>query len=67
MPDMNGMDATRRIRELEKGLPTHTRIVGLTAHAQPAIQQECLRAGMDMVLTKPVQMHELFAAIDERS
>jgi PAS domain S-box-containing protein len=67
MPEMDGLEATRRIRqaeqEQEKGRTTC--IVGLTAHARPEVREECLAAGMDSVLTKPVRVKELYAAVDE--
>jgi CheY-like chemotaxis protein len=67
MPEMDGLEATRRIRqaeqEQEKGRTTC--IVGLTAHARPEVRKECLAAGMDSVLTKPVRVKELYAAVDE--
>jgi PAS domain S-box-containing protein len=61
MPVMDGLEATRKIREKEGG--SRTCIVGLTAHARREVQQECLAAGMDQVLTKPVKMTDLFEVI----
>ncbi|WP_027716622.1 CHASE domain-containing protein [Desulfuromonas sp. TF] len=64
MPEMDGIEATRAIRrkEAEDGA-RRTFIIGLTAHARPEIKEECLNAGMDEVLIKPVQMKDLSAAI----
>ncbi len=59
MPEMTGLEATRKIRELEAGEEKHTTIIGLTAHARPEVKEECLTAGMDQVLTKPVKIKEL--------
>jgi PAS domain S-box-containing protein len=64
MPDMDGMEATQAIREREAEVGRRTCIIGLTAHALSEIQNECLKAGMDEVLTKPVQMRDLYSAID---
>ncbi len=56
MPEMTGDEATREIRrmESERGRP-HTPIIALSAHAVESIQQNCLEAGCDAYLTKPVQ------------
>ncbi|MFO7984173.1 MAG: ATP-binding protein [Desulfuromonadales bacterium] len=62
MPEMNGLEATRKIRETEEGKKVC--IFGLTGHTRPEIMEECLAAGMDRVLTKPVQIKELCSAID---
>jgi CheY-like chemotaxis protein len=62
MPEMNGLEATRQIRETEGGKIIS--ILGLTGHAHREIMEECLAAGMDKVLTKPLQIKELCSAID---
>lgn len=58
MPGMDGIQATRRIRQLE---PAHVRvpIVALTAHALPEERQKMLDSGMDDYLTKPVDEDQL--------
>lgn len=63
MPEVNGIEATRAIRERESGGTRHTIIIGLTAHARREAKEECLASGMDHVLTKPVQMDDLFTAV----
>jgi PAS domain S-box-containing protein len=65
MPEMNGLEATRTIREKETEGNKHTCIIGLTAHARREIMDDCLKAGMQSVLTKPIQMKKLFSAIDD--
>ncbi len=56
MPNMDGMSVTRHIRSLEtaQGNEKHTPILGLSAHATEEIRQQCLNAGMDDFLIKPV-------------
>jgi PAS domain S-box-containing protein len=63
MPEMNGLEATRTIRDREDGGGKHTCIIGLTAHARQEIRDDCLKAGMDQVLTKPVQLKDLYSAV----
>jgi signal transduction histidine kinase len=63
MPQLDGYDATRRIRDTEasRGEPRRW-IVALTANARPEERQRCLDAGMDAVMAKPytrAQMEEL--------
>lgn len=57
MPGMDGLEATRQIRALETG--AHVPIIAMTAHTRPEEAQRCLDAGMNAVLTKPIDRHEL--------
>jgi two-component system, sensor histidine kinase and response regulator len=59
MPEMNGMEATARIREKEKITGGHQPIVALTAHAMKGDQELCLAGGMDGYLAKPIRAEEL--------
>lgn len=63
MPVMDGLEATRRIRNAWGGEGA-TRIVGLTAFALPEKLRECFRAGMDECLLKPVNWESLLAAVN---
>ncbi len=65
MPQVNGLDATRSIRAAEAEGKKRTCIIGLTAHARREIINECMEVGMDRVLTKPLQISDLYAAIEE--
>ena len=64
MPGMDGMEATRRIRETEAGTGQRVPIVAVTANAMEADREACFEAGMDDFLTKPVMMESLRAVLD---
>ncbi len=64
MPVLDGLDVTRRIRELEaRGGGPPVRIVALTAHAFREDHDRCLAAGMDAVTTKPLDAKALERAL----
>jgi CheY-like chemotaxis protein len=65
MPDIDGLEATKAIREAEKGTGRHTPIIGLTAHALKGDREMCLEAGMDDYMSKPISPDKLTATIDE--
>jgi len=54
MPEMNGMEATQAIRELEVETGGHVTIVALTAHALQGDRERCIEAGMDDYMPKPI-------------
>jgi len=59
MPGMDGYEATRRIREIEKLRNSHVPIIALTAHATKEAREQCLASGMDDYLAKPVRIQQL--------
>jgi len=59
MPVLDGLQATRRIREHEKSSGYHARIVALTANVLPEDRARCLAAGMDGHLGKPIEPQQL--------
>jgi CheY-like chemotaxis protein len=64
MPELNGFDATRAIREREKRLGVRVPIIALTAHALDGDRERCLDAGMDDFVSKPIEPSELFGALE---
>ncbi len=61
MPEMDGYEATRRIRKTEKesGSASRVAIVALTAHAMKGAQEHCLAAGMDGYVSKPFTLGQI--------
>jgi PAS domain S-box-containing protein len=59
MPEMDGLEVTRRIRAAEAGTSKHLPIVAMTAHAMKGDREHCLEAGMDYYLAKPIDAEEL--------
>ena len=65
MPEMNGLEATKAIREMEKETGVHTPIIGATAHALKGDMERCLEAGMDDYISKPVSPDALKVKLDK--
>jgi len=63
MPEMDGLDATRAIRAVERAAGTHIPIIAMTAHAMKGDRERCLAAGMDGYTSKPIRIRDLEQAI----
>ncbi len=64
MPQMDGLKATRAIREQEAASSQHIPILAVTAYATKEDQERCLEAGTDGYLSKPVSPERLVAALE---
>ena len=64
MPEMDGFEATRCIREWETSRHQHIPIVAMTAHAMKGDRERCLEAGMDDYVSKPLEIRILLGVLD---
>jgi PAS domain S-box-containing protein len=64
MPEMDGLEATARIRAAEAASGRHLPVIAMTAYAMKGDKERCLAAGMDGYVAKPVRPQELYAALD---
>jgi len=65
MPVMDGLMATRRIRERETATKLHVPVIALTARAMQEDESICIDAGMDAYLSKPLEPGALLRTLDE--
>jgi DNA-binding response OmpR family regulator len=63
MPEMDGLEATRRIRDRENTTGGHVKIVAMTAHAMAGDRERCLAAGMDDYIAKPLRKEDLLQVL----
>jgi PAS domain S-box-containing protein len=64
MPDLDGLQATGRIREKERGSRNRIPIVAMTAQAAESDRLRCIESGMDAYVTKPVNVPQLMQMIE---
>jgi CheY-like chemotaxis protein len=65
MPVVGGFEATRIIRQKEQMTGKHVAIIAMTARAMKGDEEECLAAGMDGYISKPIDSQRLFALIEK--
>jgi CheY-like chemotaxis protein len=66
MPEMDGLETTRRIRHLGS-LAQQPRIIAMTANAMQGDRAQCLAAGMDDYISKPMRIQDLLAILNSDS
>ncbi len=64
MPEMDGLEATRAIRGIEKTTGEHLPIIAMTAQAMKGDREQCLAAGMDNYIAKPIRAKFFYEVID---
>jgi len=62
MPEMDGLEATRRLRA-RYGTGNGPRVIAMTANAMPGDREKCLAAGMDAYVSKPVELNDIRAVL----
>ena len=67
MPKKDGIEATRMIRLRERNTGEHVPIIALTAHAMKGDREQCLEAGMDTYISKPLHKEDLLKTLSRFS
>ncbi len=65
MPEMDGFEATRQIRGLEAVTGNHVPIIAMTANAMKGDREQCIEAGMDDYISKPVRIASLKEKLED--
>ncbi|WP_197439884.1 PAS domain-containing hybrid sensor histidine kinase/response regulator [Calycomorphotria hydatis] len=66
MPEMDGLEATRLIREREQQTGNHVPIIATTAHAMSGDEERCLDAGMDAYIAKPIRRQSFLDTVQQQ-
>ncbi len=66
MPYLSGMEVSIQIRNLESPHKSNVKIVGVSAHGT-AVMEQCLQAGMDQYMTKPISIADVRLVLDSIS
>jgi CheY-like chemotaxis protein len=64
MPEMDGLEATARIRAIQKESGVYVPIIAMTAYAMTGDREKCLNAGMDGYVNKPINPEEFVATVE---
>lgn len=67
MPEMDGYEAAKKIRQLETGTGRRIPIIALTAHALKSYKEKSFSSGMDDYLTKPINPEEMYRVIGKHT
>ena len=65
MPNMDGLEASREIRKLERADAATVPIIAMTANAMSEDRMECIEAGMNTYIPKPIKVNEFYKLLDE--
>lgn len=65
MPELDGLEATRLLRESERSSGKCLPVIAMTAHAMQGDRDKCINAGMTAYVAKPIRPDELFKAMDQ--
>ena len=64
MPEMDGLEATEKIRSLDRGDAKTVPVIALTANAFDTDVQKSLQAGLNVHLSKPVEPEQLYSTLE---
>jgi CheY-like chemotaxis protein len=64
MPEMDGLEATARIRSSKDSMNSQVPIIAMTAHALKGDRENCLAAGMDGYVSKPIRQQQLYNELE---